>query len=200
MSKVIEVVFHGTVARIALERVGRDQLYGSTRRIGLDSKGRECATAFLTRDGQHVLGPGCTAGLYLDQHGDVVTNEDLVMTDPQGIPAEKLPSTASSPQELSGPVPVEAILEHVVTDLYQVDNSDLDNTMAASLTQGDIYQMPFRSRASFKDTHAFMLANEHGVFLLVAQPARFEFVGQDSQAVSEEDEEEEHNDLDFEMM
>jgi len=200
VSKAIEVVFQGTVARIALERVGRDRLYRSTRRIGVDSNGRECATALLTRDGRHVLGPGCTGGLYLDQSGDVVTNEDLVPVDVEGTALEKLLPTVGSPQELSGPVPVEAILEYVVNDVYQIDDSDLDNTLAASLAKGDIYQMPFRPRASFKDTQAFMLANEHGVFLLVAQPARFEFVGQDSQAISEEDEEEEHDNLDFEMM
>ena len=200
MGKTIEVVFQGTVARVVVERVGRDGLYGSTGRIGLDAKGRECSTALLTRDGRHALGPGSTAGLYLDQYGDVANNEDLVPTDAKGNALEKLPPTVSSPQELSGPVPVEAILEHVVTDVYQVDDSDLDSALAASLAQGDIYQMPFRPRASFKDSRAFLLANEHGAFLLVAEPARFEFVGADSQAVFEEDEEEERDNLDFEMM
>jgi len=190
MSRKIDITFQGNIARIALRRVDRSRLYGSTRRIGLDAPGRECASALLTRDGRHVLGPGSTASLYLDEKGDVVTRSDLTAGDEQGRSAGDEIAVSDGPRELSGPVPAQALLAGVATAVYEVDASELDSTLAASLSRGDIYHAP---------NAGFFLTNEHSVFLLATKPARFDFVGRDYQTVFEDDDDDpEYDDLGFE--
>jgi len=178
MGRKIDVAFHGSITRIALCRVERSKLYGSSRRIGLDAKGRECASALLTRDGIYVLGPGSTAGMYLNKEGDVLSREDLMAANEQGRPAGEEIAVPDRPHELTGPVPAEALLECVVTAMYEVDASDLDSTLAASLSRGDIYHAPNKG---------FLLANEHGVFLIEAESVRFDFVGRDHQTMIDDD-------------
>lgn len=186
MSRKIDIAFQGNILRIALRRVDRSKLYGSTRRIGLDAQGRECATALLTRDGQYVLGPESTAGMYLDRGGDVIAREDLARGDERGLPVNGDGADPDGTHELAGPIPLESLLEHVVTDVYEVDESAIDPDLATSLSRGDIYQTTLRESA------VFLLANEHGVFLLATKPARFEFVGRDHQTMWEEDEDDEY--------
>jgi len=191
MGRKIEIAFHGKILWLSIQRVDRTRLYGATRRIGLDAKGRECALALLTRDGRHVLGPGSTAGMYLNEIGDIITREDLACVDERGQPASSEIAVTGGPRELAGPVPVEALLECVVAAVYEVDASGLESTLAASLARGDIYQTTLRRNA------VFLLANEHGVFLLAAEPAQFDFIGPDPPVILDDDDDEEA-DLGFE--
>ena len=199
LGRKIEIAFQGNISRIALRRVDRSRLYGSTRRIGLDEKERECASALLTRDGKYVLGPGSTAGMYLNEKGDLVAREDLERVDNHGQQSNG-GNAPNDSHELTGPVPAEALLECVVTAVYEVDASGLDSSLAASLSRGDIYHVLNKD---------FFLANEHGVFLLATKQARFDFVGSDHQAVFEDDDDDEYpstssgqatDDLGFEPM
>jgi len=189
LGRKIDIAFQGNISRLALGRVTRDRLYGSARRIGLDATGRECASALLTRDGRHVLGPGSTAGIYLDKESDVVPRDDLVRADERGQPVDSDGTDPDGPHELTGPVPAEALLDCVATAVHEVDASELESTLAASLSRGDIYQA----------SHVgYLLANEHGVFLIATKPARFDFVGRDHQTMCKEDEDNEYDDLGFE--
>ena len=191
MSRKIDITFQGNIFQVAFHRVDRSRLYGSSRRIGLDAKGRECESALLTRDGRHVLGPGATAGICLKEKGDIVSREDLARVDEHGQPVITNKVEPHGPPELAGPVQAEELLECVVTAVYEVDTSEIDSTLAASLSRGDIFHLPDKG---------FLLANEHGVFLLAAKPVRFDFVGRDRRIVFEEDDDNEYDDLDFETM
>ncbi|HPQ70590.1 MAG TPA: hypothetical protein PKW95_15805 [bacterium] len=190
MSRKIDIMFQGSISRIALHRVDRSRLYSSTCLIGLDAQGNECASALLTRDGKYVLGAGSTAGMYLSEEGDVVAREDLTASDEQGRPSGEEIAVPNSPHELTGPVSAEALLECIVTAVNEANASDLVLTLATSLSRGDIYHEPDRG---------FLLANEQGVFLLATKPARFDFIGNDHQAVFEDDDHE-YEDLGFDTM
>ena len=190
MSRKIEIAFQGSIFQIALHRVDRSRLYGAARRIGLDAKGRECESALLTRDGRHVLGSGSTAGMYVNEKGDPVAREDLARVDEHGQPLITNKVEPGSPRELTGPVPAEELLECVVIAVYEVDASDLDSTLGSSLSHGDIYHAP---------NQGFLLANEHGAFLLATKPARFDFVGCNHQTMLDDDDNE-YDDLGFETM
>jgi len=187
MSRKTEIAFQGNILRLAFRRLDRSRLYGSTRRIELDAQGRECSSALLTRDGRHLLGPGSTAGMYLNKGKDVIAREDLTRVDEQG---QNNVAHTGGPHELTGPVPAKALLECVVSAVYEVDASDLDSTLAAALARGDIYHAP---------NEGFLLANEHGVFLLTTKTGRFESVGRDHQEVFEDDDHG-YSDLGFESM
>jgi len=190
MSQKIDISFQGSISRIALHRIDRARLYGSTRRIGLDGKGRECTSALLTRDGKYVMGPGSTAGMYLNKGCDVIAREDLARMDEHGQPVISNKVEPDGPHELAGPVPMEALLECAVTAVYEVDISEIDSTLAASLSRGDIYHAPNRG---------FLLANEYGVFLLATERVRFDFIGHDQQIVIDDDDHE-YDDLGFKSM
>jgi len=190
MSRKIDLSFQGSISRIALHRIDRARLYGSTRRIGLDGKGRECTSALLTRDGKYVMGPGSTAGMYLNKGCDVIAREDLARMDEHGQPVISNKVEPDGPHELAGPVPMEALLECAVTAVYEVDISEIDSTLAASLSRGDIYHAPNRG---------FLLANEYGVFLLATERVRFDFIGHDQQIVIDDDDHE-YDDLGFKSM
>ena len=191
MSRKIDFAYQGSILRIALHRVDRSRLYGSSRRIGLDAKGRECQSALLTQDERHVLGPGSTAGMYLNEKGDIIAREDLASVDEHGQPVISNKVEPGGPHELVGPVPAEGLLECVAGAVYEVDASDIDSTLAATLSSGDIFHLSDK---------AFLLANEHGVFLIAAEPARFDFIGRDRRIVFEEDGDNEYDDLGFEAM
>ena len=190
MGRNIVIAFQGHILRIALCRIDRSKLYGSSRLIGLDAKGRECASALLTRDGRHVLGPGATAGMYLNEKGDIIARENLVHVDERGRPLHGDDATSNSRCELTGPVSAEALLECVVTAVYELEAPNLDSTLSASLSRGDIYNVLNKG---------YLLANEHGPFLLATKPARFDFVGNEHQTVFEDDDHE-YEDLGFETM
>ena len=151
MGRKIEIAFQGSILRLALHRVDRRRLYGTARRIGLDANGNECTSAMLTRDGRNVLGPGSTAGMYLDEQGDVIAREDLARVDEREWETTCDKTEPSGPHELAGPVPAKALLECVAGAVYEVDVAELDSKLAASLSRGDIYRA---SRAGF------LLANE----------------------------------------
>ena len=191
MGRKIEIAFHGKILWLSIQRVDRSRLYGSKRRIGLDAKGRECASVLLTHDGRHVLGPGSTAGLYLDRGGDVIAREDLACVDERGQPVNGDDANPDGPHELTGPATAEMLLEHFATDVHEVEASELDSTLAASLARGDIYQTTLRRNA------VFLLANEHSVFLLAAEPAQFDLIGPEPPVILDDDDDEEA-DLGFE--
>lgn len=196
MGRTIELVFRGIAERPTLARVTRDRLYGHARRIGLDPADRECGSALLTRDGGHVLGPGGTAGLYLDKRGDAVAREDLAENDDgDGCPARSA-SVDQGPVEVSGPVSAEALLMHAATAIYAVAGLDPTGLLVAALASGDVFQVPL-SALGLRSSACFLLANEHGTFLVAAEPVRFEFVGQDMPPPSENDSSDESDDLGF---
>jgi len=187
MGRKIEIAFQGSISRIALRRVDRSLLYGSSRRIGLDAKGRECASALLTRDGKYVLGPGSTAGMYLNEKDDAVASEDLERVNNHGQQSNG-GNAPDDPHELTGPVSAEELLECAVTFVYEVDASEIDSTLAAAMSRGDIYHAP---------DQGFLLANEHGAFLLGTKPARFDFIGKDRQIIFEDEDKNQYDDLGF---
>ena len=129
--------------------------------------------------------------MYLNEENEVIAREDLARVDERGQPEISDKSAPDGPCELTGPVPVKALLECGATHVYEVDASELDSTLAATLSRCDILHLHYKG---------FLLANEHGVFLIAAEPARFDFIGRDRQIVFEEDDDNEYDDLGFEMM
>jgi len=198
MGMKVDVIFHGNRLGFSLRKICRANLYGTHRRIAFDSQERECATALMTKDGRHLFGAGGLASLYLDANGDVVDVKDLAVSDKSDDLKEVTPPADGDSPELSGPVPAAALLDYMATAVYRVDDLDPGSPLAAALACGEIYQLPFRPRASSHGGTAFLLANEHGVFMVTVQPARFEFIGLDAPVAVDEDSPDETSDLDFE--
>lgn len=189
MPRTIELVFSGEVSSFGFAKVDRGKLYGRKTRVCLDAAGRECAEARLTEDGRHILPNGTTASLYINEKGDAVSSKELISVDSDGQALDMLPSTLDTPQDVSGPVPLDDFLMHKVTAVYQLDNSAISPALEAALSRGGIFRVPFRYRPSRHDNPAFLLMNDEGIFLLVAEPAAFDFIGCDAAATEPADDE-----------
>jgi len=188
MSRIVELIFDGETSTFEIEKVDRKKLYGCKKRVWLDADGRECAAARLTEDGRHVLPSGSTASLSVDETGDAVDRKELIPTNEDGSPLEQLPSTIGVPQELEGPVQLDHFLEYTVTAVYQLDAATLSPDLEAALARGDIYRVPFRQRADYRDVYAFLFMNDDGVFLLAVEPGDFDYVGYNEVATDPVDE------------
>ena len=194
----VAVAFQGNRLGLSLRKVRRADLYGANRRIALDSKGRECDSALMTGDGRFLFGTGGLAGLYLDANGDVADANDT-------IPANKSTNLKmdgsyddGNPPELSGPIPADALLECSATAVYQVADLEPGSDLATSLAQGDIYQLSLRTRGLSGSKMAFLLANEHGAFVVKVQQGGFDFIGLNAPVAVEENSPNDIDDLDFE--
>lgn len=192
-----ELVFQGNRLGISLRKIRRADLYGSHRRIALDARERECDSALMTRDGRFLFGIGGLAGLYQDENGDVVDGKDRIAASDGADAKTCSPIDDGNPPELSVPIPADALLEHLGTDLYLVEGIDLEGSLMDSLAKGDIYEMPFPRRGPSDNKTAFLLANEHGVFIVKVSPARFDFIGREAPIVVEEDPFTEIDDIGF---
>lgn len=189
MSRTIELVFNGEVSSFDFAKVDRGKLYGRKTRVCLDAEGRECADARLTEDGRHILPHGTTASLYTNECGDTVSSKVLFAVDSGGQPLAILPATLDTPQEVSEPAPLDDFLMHRVTAVYQLDDAAISPALETTLSRGDIFRVQFRYRPSYHDDPAFLLMNDEGRFLLVAESAAFDFIGYDSVATEPADDE-----------
>jgi len=189
LSRTIEIVYNGEVSSFEFAKVDRGKLYGRKTRVCLDAAGRECGEARLTEDGRYILPHGTTASLYVNESGDAVSSKELISVDSGGQPLPLLPSTLNAPQEVSELVPLDDFLMHRVTAVYQLDDAAISTALDAALSRGDIFRVPFRYRPSRHDNPAFLLMNDEGIFLLVAEPAAFDFIGYDAVATEPADDE-----------
>jgi hypothetical protein len=186
MSQSIDINYCGRVSRFVLRPVERESLHGFKRRVALDEQGNECSSALLTRDGRSILSAGSTAETYLDPNGDAVKRSELVAVDVDGKPLPTLTATLGRPQAIEGAIDLDEFLDHVVTRVYALEAETFEPLLDKALRGGAIYRVPFRPRASHTDTPAFLLANDHGVFLVQAEICNFDFVGLE-QMVSDAD-------------
>ena len=189
MSRTIDISFSGEISSFEFAKVDRAKLYGRKTRVCLDADGRECAEARLTQDGRHILPHGTTASLCINEHGDGVSSKELVAVDSSGRPLDIMPSTLDTPQEISGPVPLDDFLTHKATATYQLDDAAISPALESALSRGDIFRVPFRYRPTRHDNPAFLLVNDEGIFLLVAEPAAFDYIAYDAVAPDTADDE-----------
>ena len=176
MSTYLDLTFEGRPSRFSMHPVDRAGLLGAKRRIALDAHGNECATAWLTRDGQHLLRAGSFADLYVNEHGDSVERRDLVPVDCEGRPLATQRSTCGDAQDLDVPVPAEELLDHVISRVYVLAAEALEPGLESALRDGSIFRVAYRPRKTTNATPAFLLANALGTFLLLAKPCAFAFV------------------------
>ena len=174
------------VSEFVLKPVDRTTRQTVTRRLAVDSQGRECGRALMTHD-VLLLGAGAVADLYEDNDGNSVEHGDVVAVDDDGDLLRNLPATIGRPQRPVGPVPVVELLEHMVTKAYALIPMAAACDLANSLAGGDVYRVSFRPRASVVDHPAFVLANPTGVFLVQCKSCLIDFIRLDQPIVLEDE-------------
>lgn len=173
-----------------LARVDRAALYGRRRKVVVDEQGENCASAWLSSDGQVLVPAGGLAQVYLDEAGNAVARGDLEVVDEHGEVVDKLPSTLGIEHELYGPVAPDRVLEHAVKSVYLLEDDAIGPRLGAALDAGSIFEGEFRYLASTTTNILFLLRNDEGTFGLVCQPAAFDFVEQAAPTPDDEDQDE----------
>jgi hypothetical protein len=191
MTLVLET--DGGASEFLLKPIDRMAGRSTTKKLAVDSQGRQCRRGLMTHDGL-LLSSGTVTDLYEDGDGNTVEHTEVVQTDECGNTLRNLPATVGRPQRPAGPVPVDELLEHTVAKAYMLVPLHIARDLSDLLAAGDIYRVVFRPRASVVDRPAFILANGSGIFLIQCKVCLFEFIRLD-QYVVVEDEMDDEDDL-----
>ena len=176
----------GGISEFAMKPIDRKGRQAVTKKLAVDSQGRECGRAMLTHDGL-LLGSGAVADLYDDSDGNSVVHGEVMWADDNGNVLRNLPATTGRSQRPVGPISQKELLEHTVVKAYALVPVAIARDLSDSLAGGDVYWVAFRPRASVADLPAFILANASGVFLLQCKPCLIEFIRLDQPIVLEDD-------------
>jgi hypothetical protein len=195
MASPIILNFNGKKASFDHKKLDRSKLYGKRLRIPLDSQEKNCERAELTEDGELLIRSGMTAQAYFDEAGNWVAHNQLIGLQ-DGKPLEKVPSTLGQEVDLEEASP-EALLDLKLQSVYMLSPLELNDDLKKMLGEGKIFQFIFNYRADYHAETGFLLENENGFFALIGNPMETPWLELGQKMEVSEDEEE--DDLDFEM-
>jgi hypothetical protein len=143
----------GGISEFAVKPIGRQTCQAVTKKLAVDSQGRECSRALMTHDGL-LLASGSVLDLYEDPDRNSVEHGEVIQADGDGNVLRNLSATIGRPQRPVGPVPADELLEHKVAKAYALVPVAIAHDLQASLAQGEIYRVAYRPRASVVDNPA----------------------------------------------
>ena len=199
MAKPISISFQGKISNFEHAKLERSKLYGRRKRISYDPQGEECSRISLSEDGTLLIRSGMTAQGYFTEDNRWVPNKNLVGLDESGKTLELVLSTLGEPQEVAEPCKPQQLLDIKPTTVYMLGAAELDGALEKQLDEGSIFTFPLNYRADYRAETAFLLKNGEGYFCVVGVPTVSEWCEQEKPAVEKQEEEEDSDDLDFDM-
>ena len=199
MAKSISISFQGKISNFEHTKLERSKLYGRRKRISYDPQGEECSRISLSEDGTLLIRSGMTAQGYFTEDNRWVPNKNLVGLDESGKTLELVLSTLGEPQEVAEPCKPQQLLDIKPTTVYMLGAAELDGALEKQLDEGSIFTFPLNYRADYRAETAFLLKNGEGYFCVVGVPTVSEWCEQEKPAVEKQEEEEDSDDLDFDM-
>ena len=199
MAKPISISFQGKISNFEHTKLERSKLYGRRKRISYDPQGEECSRISLSEDGTLLIRSGMTAQGYFTEDNRWVPNKNLVGLDESGKTLELVLSTLGEPQEVAEPCKPQQLLDIKPTTVYMLGAAELDGALEKQLDEGSIFTFPLNYRADYRAETAFLLKNGEGYFCVVGVPTVSEWCEQEKPAVVKQEEEEDSDDLDFDM-
>ena len=140
-----------------------------------------------------------TAQGFFTENDKWIPIKDLVGLDDSDIPLELVPSTLGEPQEVAEPCKPQELLDIKPTSVYMLGAAELGGALEKQLDEGLIFTFPMYYRADYRAETAFLLKNGEGYFCVVGVPTASEWCEQEKPAVEKQEEEEDSDDLDFDM-
>ena len=200
MASTINVTLGKDEAVFKFNPVDRNALYGKRRRIALDDTGAACSRASLLDDGSLLLRSGMTGQGYFLPDGSWVPQAELEGIQPDGSPAELVPSTLGVAQPLSE-ASAQDLLDLRVTNTYALTPESLPKSIEKKLSAGAIYSFSFNYRADYRAETAMLFGNDTGYWALIGVPTNpsWQELGVVTAFAEDLSEEADDDDLDFEM-
>jgi len=201
MAKPLTLVLGSKRYALAPTKIERKKIYGWTELRAMAPDNTVCRQAGLDSDGRTIVPKGATKMGMMTSNGQWMEKSELEARHADGKKAEFIPSSFDGEIMLMNVVPVEALLDLLVTSVYQLDGEGAAELAAAVGTK--IYAFSFNYRADYEAASAFLISNGTVPFILTGELAQFEMIGLEEQAVLDEPDEEvmiEEDELDFSMM
>ncbi len=199
MARTINVLWNDEEAEFKFRPIDRKVLYGKRRRVAFDEKGQECTRASLLGDGSLLLKSGMTGQGYFLPSGEWLPQGDLEGILPDGSPAELVPGTLGTPVPLEGPIPLESALDLKVQTVYLLEPETLPDRLADELAKGSCFSFMFNYRSDYRAETGILMSNDEGVWALIGLPITYEWSDVERSVAFVPDEEDDADDLDFEM-
>ncbi|QEG20647.1 hypothetical protein [Mariniblastus fucicola] len=178
MPRTLSFNFGGSQVDFEMHKVDRTRLYGFKETLVLDEDGEPCELNTLAEDGKTLIGKGGTGIGYVDADGNWVEKADLTAVDLAGNKIVPVPSSFAAPIELGQRADSEDFLNHNIRLIYRLESEELDEKLAAELSEGAIFKFPYSFRGGLEADAGFLLHNEAGeIFFLVGDASSVEYVG-----------------------
>jgi hypothetical protein len=202
MARGLNFELGGQVCSAAITKLDRDKLYGKVATHYYDRDGKECYFGYVSEDGTMIFGREAFQSGYVNSQGQWIERSELKMVDLEKRPLEKKESSLNQTIVLDKKVSIDEYLGYVANSVYQLDAPA--ELLSAVENETAIFTFNFNYMASYHTNQAFLIANEGQVFMVVAQPDGFDFIGQQeiqSPLIGDDEDEEEDNDddIDFSM-
>jgi len=201
MAKDLNFVLGASKFAAAPVKLERKKLYGWTELRVQEPDGTVCRQAGLGSDGQTIVPKGAVKTGMVKDDGSWMEKSELKAVHADGSEVVPVPSSFDADIALTEKATSEALLNHVISSVYQL-SGDGAAELAAALGS-DIYTFPFSYRGGAEASTAFLLTNGATPYIFVGQEAQFDFIGLEEQGVLDEPEDEisiEDDELDFSMM
>lgn len=165
-------------------KIDRRKLYGWTEVLALDDAGNPCEVVSTDDTGRYIIPRGGTAVGLLSPAGEWVERSQLQAVTPEGRSVELLPSSFSASIRLNGTATEEMLLDHDITDFYELTEASAELVEAVGDT---IYTFDFCYTDGCEGNPAFLLAADDRLFLLVGRRMCFGMVGYEEPGFIDED-------------
>ena len=196
MSKQLIVRLDGVTSVFELNKIHRARLYGERSRVRFDESGVPCTRADVTPDGT-LARKSALERVYVDDEGNGVDRSEVGAMGPDGKALPVYPSTLGVAQELEGGFFSHEVLDFQTDEVYLLETVNLHHVLAYDLALGRVYGLKFNSRASATPKRAYLVTNDHGIFLLVGHHLGYAWIDADTAPSSEKENDDE---LDFAML
>ena len=196
MAKVLQFMNGSTLYVAEPVKIERKKIYGYKEISALDSTGNECRQCYLDASGSILIPPGAVKLSALDEEGNTVERNEMILVDANGNPPEYFPSSFDAPVMLEQTVNEEDFLDHLWKGVYQIKNTEL-----ATVVGEKIYAFPFSYRGGHTCDEGFLLAANGECFLFYGEKLEFPFLNAPDSGVLDDVEEScEDDDFEFDMM
>ena len=191
MAKEFTFILGGVPFSAAPVKLERKKLYGWSDLVATDRDGHICTAAYISPEDSLMIPSGAAKLATVDENGLIVKKGDLVAFDADGKALESYPSSFEAPIELMQTATEEQFLDHEWASVYQIQNAEL-----ASAVGTKIFTFPFSYSGGTTLQEGFLMNCPAGLFLFAGTPVDFAPVSLAEEAVIDESEEEEMDDID----
>jgi hypothetical protein len=181
-----------------LTKVDRKKVYGWVETKYTDDKNNPCNFLTLLDDGKTMVGSGGMGLKSIDETGNEIDKSTLVARYDDESEATLFPSIFERENELSTDKTLEDYLSMDVKSVYQLNVAENAQILEVLKTHTVLY-FSFNYRANYNPDDAFLIAQNEHLFAVVGKVNHFVYSELNLPTVLVDEEEDESDEIDFNM-